>query len=1268
MLRTRLLALALSLLALLALPWGLGRLGRADAPAAPPVQAQGGPAPAANVTLTLHDNVIDWQTSPSTQVRAVVRANNQNKGTGQATSNATGFVRINVGGGGPGGGGPGGGGGGANIVPGDQILLIPAGGVTSTLTVPDFGVGVDAGADRVFGKAPAGSALQVVMGQGTAAVTRTVSAGGDGLFNLALAGSADLKPGDSGVTLLAAGGNTFRAAFAAINATASIGARSASGVTTPGEQVQVAIRGANGQGKGSRTTTVQGGPITWNVGQGGGGPGGGGPGGGNPFGPVTAGDTVTVTTQSSVAGAGRQLLGVVPDITITVDAATRQVKGTAAPGASVWVEALSPDGDDYAVPATADPSGGPGAWVAQLPAGADIGPGWRVSAVAEVVPGLAFRATDAIEQARVGVHSGQVNGVADPGLPITVTLLAAAGGQKAQVTTQANNNAQFNANFAGPNAADFEIGDVLEIEFVRGDPVSIEIPRLTARTDPAADTVSGEAPAESEIRVTQGGGQNARTASATADGAGRYSASFAGVRDIEPPMGGQLVARLSSGHELFTNWAAVRMTLEIGQNYLSGNGPNGRSVSASLVDKNITANVAAGEDDIGGGGGPGGGGPGGGGAGSGAWELEFVDTLGVEVPILTGDTVRATVGDDELELVVPPLSGVAFVADDLVNGKTVPNREVTMVVQRPLLQDSEEVTVSSDANGNFSHSFAGSFDLQFNDVVLFQIRDQGHDILSRILLPGLRVNLDELRVSGAWQPSTDIDLLLQRGAQTLVTSKGRTAADATFELVLESGGNRPLVNPGDRLVLRSTAAPADAITLVIPELTVAGDKDANTVAGRATPGGVLALQVQATFPRAGGGGPGGGGPGGGGQTRNVRPTINADGTWSTGFQPPYDVVPGTRMTALYREPSGHLVERIRHVPIANVQHGGGNVCGLALPRDAVEATQLAAGGATLASSRGTVGYDGGFEMTLEDANGDPTRTTGGQTVRAKLGAETVDVALPEITVAVTWGQAQIQGTGPANTPYFILRPARNCLDLEQRFTFGGQTGDDGSFSANAAFGVDPGDGFELAFYTAEGHRYYRHVFRALGQVYVSTEWVRGRTTPLGPVTVILSSAAGSERARATTTADSDGSFEARFLQGGNPVVIQPGDTVRLDASGETPDIAVEKLAFDWSRGDIVTLEGPPSRSVQMALGIEGRDPLIFNITTDAAGRWQFTAADVPPRAGWTLDDIVGVRAMIVTPNEHQIISEAGEAPEPPPDPEIPGRIYMPLTVKGTRLR
>jgi hypothetical protein len=113
-----------------------------------------------------------------------------------------------------------------------------------------------------------------------------------------------------------------------------------------------------------------------------------------------------------------------------------------------------------------------------------------------------------------------------------------------------------------------------------------------------------------------------------------------------------------------------------------------------------------------------------------------------------------------------------------------------------------------------------------------------------------------------------------------------------------------------------------------------------------------------------------------------------------------------------------------------------------------------------------------------------------------------------------------------------------------------------------------------------------------------------------------------------------------------PVEAEAGDRLRLEASGESPVIEVERLDFDFSPSGI---EGtaPIGREVRLVLTLGDGRVMSLARQTDDRGRWVFVPAMVPPRGGWTFDQIERVRAVLETLNGHEIIAETGGATRPP---------------------
>jgi hypothetical protein len=1194
------------------------------------------PLPASNVEATVYGNTIRWRTVPASIVRVEIRnAAGQMRGAGAGVADDTGNVTITLGGGG--GMGPAAGGGSVN--PGDEIRLIPTGAGAVGVRMPDLAVGAAVASNHVVGKGPASAALalEVTYGPDAADVFRqTVTTAATGAVDVALAPPAVLAPGVSGsLTLTTPENNVFHATFNVLEAEVSLGGRQVNGNATLGTTVRARVTSSGGQAKGNGNANVLGQPA-WAIAGGGGG------GGGGRFGQIAAGDVVSVTQVGTLPGTTFTVQGTVPNVTVRVDLPRSTVEGSGPPSSPIEVVLTSPYGETFVRTGTTDASGNFSVAISDV---AGFGRGWRAAVRFTIVPGLRVTAYHVIAQVRVGVHSSVVNGVAQPGMPITVTIRAADGTAKGSDSTNSNNQGQYQTAFNGP--ARIVVGDRVEVEFVGGDPVVVQVVPVSARTDPATNVVSGVAPSGTSVRVSRTVGATQSVINTTADAGGNYRADFTGTLDIEPPMNGDLVVRLASGHELFTTWAAVRMTMEIREPLLTGNGPSGRAVNAELVDPSGGV-VAAGETTVGGGGG----GPMGGGA---QWNLQFEDSLGAPVDIRVGDTVRATVGDDVFNVKVPELSGVAFVADDLVNGKTTPSRAVTMRVQRAFTGENAMADVTADAQGNFTHDFAGAFDIQHNDAILFTTLEGGHVINSRLAVPGLRLDLDLGVLVGSWRPDTEILYQLRGAGGVRSSGRATTNADAVFNVQFaDASGNRVLPQQGDIISVEPMSGDLDdPLEMTVPELTITWDVDTDAMGGRATPGGALVFLVSDVIERGLPGPP----------TRRNDPAIGTDGAYAVTFMPPFNLVPGIQMQAIYRIPSGHLVLRTRYAPLLNAQLGGANACGFTNPREQVDARLSAADGTRIAEGSALSSYDSRYLVQLADAETKAAISAEGQTVRATLAGKEASVTFPPLSVQVDWDRGRIQGQGPAGTFFQVLRPARGCLDTGNRQQVRGMVNPQGAFNAGIQGGLDPGQGFEIALFTEAGHRYYRHVFRSLGQIWVFTDLVTGRATPSTPVAVVLTDAAGTEKGRATTIATANGTFLVHLVNAsGKAVMSQPGDKIRLEASGENPEIVVEDLRFDWSLGEPIVGNAPAGRTVAVTVNLEDGGSATFTLQADAQGTFRFGATDVPPRSAWGLADIRGVRTVIETPNGHQIIAGTN----PPTEPETPSkvlRIFLPRALK-----
>ncbi len=1112
--------------------------------------------------------------------------------------------------------------------PGDVASVHPAGGQPISATLANLKVAVDASADRVLGLAPPGAVLAVHVRpnpNATDTLDRAVTADASGRWALDLAGERDLLPGGDGhVAYTDPAGHQTIAYFAALRAEVVMGATTISGRRTLGNPVSYRAQPAGGEIARALRPYIDDLPPAK--------PAGGFFGIGLPE--VESGMTLFLDEESALPGASRAISLTVPALDLVFNVGLGTVAGHGPPGTGLMLEAENPAGLVAARrPVATDASGAFQADVSDL----GIDRAWRLWLVYDPGLGLSVRLPRVIPGLRVPVYTYELAGLADPGTVVSATVRSASGMLEGggQVTAAPTGDFAIELqDAAGASLAWLDPGDRLEVDVTgTGDPIGLTIPRLSAHTDLDAERISGEALPGARVWVTAPTKPEPTVLATTADAAGRYTADFAGKVDIEPPMLGSVVVADLAGHLFTLEWAAVGLTVEVGGNgQVSGIAPAGRRVAATLLapDDAVvgSAKLRNGSNVLG---------P--------EWTLILEDTLGQYTPPRPGDRLRVEVGDDIITLEVPPLAGAIHVDEDLVAGKGLPGRPIMIAAPWAGPDSPPTAFTTADSDGFFSRSFKGVFDFLYYHGVKVTMDLGRHRAEASIIGPGLRLSLGAASLEGSVEPAQAITVTLRDAAgQLRARQTTRTNAMAGFDVAFrDTGGNAVVPHEGDTVTVDAPGAQVHKrVALIVPELSIDLDRGADRVHGRATPGGRLSVSAYSGYSHAD-------------DVFNhgwSQVEIRPDGTWVAGFDDPVDLGPGAYARAEYRLPSGHLVVNDRGVPIANVQHGGARVCGEAERWAPVRATLLDALGVPVMAGAGTADAAAHFDLKIEDPTGRHRATEAGMTARVELGGDTATVPLPPVSVEVDWENGALSGSGPPRTLFHVFNTSVGCWGFGYPDA-SGTTGTDGRFSVD---GLDfQGDlpMIEVAFFTAEGHRHYRQVSQSHGEVYIHTHRVGGLATPMSKVVVTLLGATGATRATTETFADTDGRFEA-MLRGadGQPALIRAGDRVRLEASGESPLIEVEPLDFDFSPSGIEG-QAPVGREVTLTLTLASGRQYALDRQTDDRGRWVFVPAMVPPRAGWTFDQIAHVRAALATAKGHAIVVEAGKGGREQPTVFLP---------------
>lgn len=1245
-------------------------------PAAPAAPAQG-EAGAPVLEAAVNGTALTYRTLPGAQVLAELSApDGEVKGSSAALADESGLVRINFGayvladgnvavirlGGEP-----------VLLEPGDSLRLLQPGAPIRVVEIPDLSADLDVATDRVAGTAPAGAALELEVGSADQRWIRSARAGADGRWSvdLAVPGTDILAAGDSDgtVTLDTPERYRFTSQLASLRSDLTLGANQLSGQASSGTRIALTVLTAAGQSLDYGPQLAADGRWSLQLGAAGGfGPVGPGPGQGPPPHRFAPGDRVEIHQTGGPLAAARSWTVSLPAIDLAIDPQADAVAGSGPADGAMQIEAQSV-WDAWATRAVA--AAADGGFAADFAGEADLGPGWRVTAWWQAEPGLRVGGAAVVPVVQAGVEVATLSGLAEPGRRITVTLSSSAGDLKSRQVTQAGADGSFAVQhrpagsgggfvFAGGGGLPAEQGDRIAVELTAGDPLLLTVPEITAVTDPVSDTVKGIAPAGARLRLDWGA--DAVEGQVGEDGA--YTAELAGRHDIAPGSLGRLTVFDPRGFTWYTPWSAPRLSVELGQAAVGGVAAPGRRVQATLLgpDGKAVASAEAEAQD-----------PSAlAGFGidaeallglAGSFYLRFEDVAGEGVPIRPGDTVRVYSGDEMAQVLAPPLDGTVLVESDLVSGRTEPGRSLRIEAV-PFGGGRVSVSLTADETGLFSHDFAGEPDLRYNDSVGLWTDVGGHGVSRSISIPGLTLDLDASRLSGTVWPNTRLRVEASRDGAVLAGVMGVSGPGGELSAQLLGPDGKPLpLRPGDQLAVTLISRQAgEPLAMTVPELAISADPVSDRVAGLATPGGRLVVLAR--------------GAGSDLALSQSWPEIGPDGSWEADFIPAWDVAPGTAIAAQYRLPEGHVALRSYYVPQLRAEIGGPNVCGFTLPGGEVTAF-LRQGAASLASARTTARYDGRFQAVLGDPRGNLVATAGGQNVGADLGAGSVaNLILPQLDLTMDWQAGRLVGSGPADRSFEIGYPARRCLDnalFGPGFQIGllGRSGPDGAVDLRFPLPVAPGEGLEIRFTEPSGHQSYRQFYRTLGQVFVDTPRVTGKTQAGARLSFTLLDLDLQPKGRAEAMADANGGYEALILDpDGERLPMQAEDTLEIEQGGSVvARIVVEPLAFDWSRGEGVFGTAKPSRQVLLQLKLD--DGRLLNIprVTSGNGQWGFGPLELPARASWGLDDVAAVRATIDTLDGHQIIFQTPgfEPDDPAPRPPTYG-LFLPWLSRGASSR
>ncbi len=385
------------------------------------------------------------------------------------------------------------------LQPGDRVEAAVDGRITS-LTVPDMTAEVDAAADTVSGQVPPTAGVYVQVHRDPLWYAEepnppgeVVAVGSGGRYRADLAGQFDLRPGTWGeVAMLHAEGHVFLVPFAVPAVTLDADQYLAQVRAAP-DTGEVVLAFEDGQG-GQRFRSVPalaagGGVFVPNLFL-----------SGRPEYGVflpEPGDELVVFLD------GREALReVVPWVTTTVRFEAKEVAGLAPPGAHVAVTFYPTDGDNAPGYRGHTTAGADGSYVLDASAVNVITGSARSVAVGYPGASAAFAARGGVPRQTVHLYGRAVSGTLAGWGRVTVTHVPAGAGATARADVRATSGGAFSAElFAAGEPAVLAPGDRLTVSPERGEGLDLTIPDVTAVSDPAARTLTGQAPPAAAVTV-----------------------------------------------------------------------------------------------------------------------------------------------------------------------------------------------------------------------------------------------------------------------------------------------------------------------------------------------------------------------------------------------------------------------------------------------------------------------------------------------------------------------------------------------------------------------------------------------------------------------------------------------------------------------------------------------------------------------------------------------------------------------------------------------
>jgi len=825
---------------------------------------------------------------------------------------------------------------------------------------------------------------------------------------------------------------------------------------------------------------------------------------------------------------------------------------------------------------------------------------------------------------RVMVEGQYAGGTVVPCTTVTITLYDDSGAYRDLYYGFSSSNGTFEVYL--DSAA--QLGDTLVVT-AAGQVVSMTVPMLTARPDPASEIIAGVALPGAAVEVGLYRGplpygwsycppyddpDYSLSVIATLTGtlAGGYVADFTGLTDVLAGDYGVVYATDTSGYQAYRCWAAPFLQLRLGDYQLTGQVNGGGPVTVTIWSSSgFPRDVRF------------------------VWASDngYFDDYArdSELRLMVGDQVTVTAHDgQEMGMTMPMLTANADAADSIVYGQAPPDSLLRVGLSHakwypagggPSYPPDYDYTlwVTSTASGVYTADFSSLTAMNPRDEgAVFYIGSGGHEAYVEFrvpVVPTVRVQSGSNYVAGT--------LPIERG-QIIVTLRdalGQVKAMAntwpyylgSFAVHLYEDGQPAIIEAGDTVEVAAEdplaiqtptptpwptsnagRAAADHIFIIVtvPTLTVQCDRVADSLSGQAPPNAVLEVTWHGGDPWDG-------------ESRTWIVTSTVAGSFSLDLRDQADLERGDLIEVAWTDDSGNEVWIAYRLPRQDVSLENNSVRVSGPVYRPLTFTLLSSSGATIYTGTDTFDHSGQAWFFLYDQRSDdPLWLEAGQTLVARTTEEVMTVTMPHLTALADPQANIVSGEAP---------PGARLMVSFHRYPwdYGPVTATiTGTYSVDFDGGATSG---RVVYLHPDGHRVTLDFYVPHIEVALERPYVRGVPPGPGVVTATLRDAGGDLKGSGVDTHWWNSEwFSVRLTDAQQePVPVSSGDLLIVEAAGSmmTMTAPVLTASFDQRTGILTGIA--PARA-WLRVGLESNSRQV-QVSPD--GTYAMDWSDLSPWSG-----------------------------------------------------